>query len=305
MSWVHCSRDEMRQRKKIIPFCGLFWFVENCPHSGLNQNPGIFVFTTEFWHREHPPVCQSWSPWKTQSSWLWYPAGALLRNHRDELAEYQQKLQSSSGGRFPMWFHHNCTILVKNLHSEEVKNSKKKIFSLSFLNIFNVNYSCYGRRQIISVTHSWYVRALRALRTVLSLPSFPEASPQLAQVSGPHFCPPGLSVPAPVMLQQGSSSSQPCPAQPLGHKTKDLHFFPVKLMLTCQIDALISHAFNWWPSFLAVSQLLLLWWVYWHLRAGSKSSMVTKVHIYQNSHLGEGLEKESSLPGLQEKASSS
>lgn len=110
--------------------------------------------TMEFWLQEHPPVCLSCWPWETQSSWSWYPAGALLRNHRDELAGHQEKFQSLSSGRFPMGFHHNQAILVKNLHSEEVKNFQKKRFSLNFLTSFNVNYSCYRRRQIISVQDS-------------------------------------------------------------------------------------------------------------------------------------------------------
>lgn len=62
-----------------------------------------------------------------------------------------KKTFSLSGGRFPMGFHHNWTILVKNLHSEEVKKSPKERFSLNFLNSFNMRYSCYGRRQIISM----------------------------------------------------------------------------------------------------------------------------------------------------------
>lgn len=50
-----------------------------------------------------------------------------------------------------MEFHHNWTILVKNLHSEEVKNYEKKIIYLNFQDSFNTNYSCLERRQIISV----------------------------------------------------------------------------------------------------------------------------------------------------------
>lgn len=50
-------------------------------------------------------------------------------SHRDELAGHQEKFQSLSGGRFPMGFHHNWTILAQKLHSEEVKKLQKYIFS--------------------------------------------------------------------------------------------------------------------------------------------------------------------------------
>lgn len=89
-----------------------------------------------------------------------------------------------------MGFHHNWTFLACNLHSEDIKNCKNKTFSLDFLTSFNVNYSCYGKKQIISVCNTDCklstvlelalntllvspVGVLSALRIYLSLPSFP------------------------------------------------------------------------------------------------------------------------------------
>lgn len=67
-----------------------------------------------------------------------------------------RKFQSLSGGSFPVESHHNWAILVKHLHSEEVKIPER--FCLNFLASFNIKYSCCGSRQIISGTqHTKYL----------------------------------------------------------------------------------------------------------------------------------------------------
>jgi len=165
---IHWSRAE-RKKMKTISFSVLFWCFKNCSHSDLDQNPGIFTFARKY----HGVLALGTStclsvlwPLKSRSLWLWHPAGALLRNHRDKLARHQEKFQSSSGGWFPMGFHHKRSILVENLYSEEVKNSKKKRFSLNFLTGFNVSYYCFGRRQIISVRDTG-CKVLTVLRPAL------------------------------------------------------------------------------------------------------------------------------------------
>lgn len=225
-----------------------------------------------------------------------------------------------------MGFHHNWTILVKNLHSEEVKSSKPKRFSLNFLTSFNVNYSCYGRMQIISVqdtgcevftvlglalnhTSDMFCQGLEGTKDLPVPAQFPWGfAPPCPWPRSPCQSPGALS-PCPSDMGAGlvSSPPKPCPARSRGHKRKELNFFQVKVMLPCPINALMRYTFNR-LGFLAGSQPLCYggYTEISELAAGLRqlvrSIFITTLIVGKKET---GLENESALPGAQEEASSS
>lgn len=171
-----------------------------------------------------------------------------------------------------MGFHHNWTILTQNLHSKEVKN---KAFSLDFLTSFNVNYSCCGEKQIISLCDTDCevftvlglalnsllvspVGVLRALRTYLSLPCFPVSPlPPCPQPRTP--CQPPRAISACLTGAEAglvSFSPQPCPAQPSHGDTWQKTSTAARLSWCCMAWLML-----WWdmvfnhPGFLAGSAL--------------------------------------------------
>lgn len=156
-----------------------------------------------------------------------------------------------------MGFHNNWTILVKHLHSEEVKNARKKRFCLNFLNSINTKYSCSGTRQIILVWTKGAKYFLYWDSHTSDVPCQGPKKPVLADRWGstacpgpdPHITPRAIS-PCPIeaLAGLGSSSTWPCPAWPWGHKTKILHFFQVKLTFTCLFHAFegrFCQSFQW------------------------------------------------------------